>query len=466
MATNDSDTGLTRLICDYVAASRYDALPAEVIQVAKRLVLDSLGTTLAGGTLGDGGPETAAVVLRSGGAPESTVLGFGKKVSAVMAGLANGAMVHSLNYDAIGGEGGHPGAFALTAPLAVAEREGDVSGREFITALVAGVEIEMRAVLALLRAGVNTKGRFLEGQLLSYLGATLSAGRTLRLSSEQLDSALGLMLMQASGSRQVVIYGDPPAKGIYAAFPNQGGVLAALLAQEGLGAHCEAIEGQAGLFAMFYNGVYDPSMIVEGLGETYFTLDSSFKPWPTSGLIHTFIEAGLRLREYPEVKLEDIRELHLTGHPDSKNWFEPVAERQRPTSAAAAANSIVFGASKALVNGEVTLSDFTSEGLRQPGPLALAATSHYRLDPGLAPHAGAVELLMRSGETVREQVDVPLGHPARPLSWDQLVDKFKDCASHAPYPLTEESLRKVIDLIDHLEDVDDVSLIPQALMAG
>lgn len=455
--------GLTRAVCEYVAGSRYSDLPDDVIDVAKRLTLDSLGTTLAGGTLGDGGPETAAVVISSGGNPESTVLGYGKKVSAVMAGLANGAMVHALNYDAIGAEGGHPGAFALTAPLAIAERRGGMSGKEFINALVVGVEVEMRSVLALLRAGVNTKGRFLEGQLLSYLGATLSAGRALELSIDQLDSALGLMLMQASGSRQVVVYGDPPAKGIYAAFPNQGGVLAALLAQEGLGAHCDALEGQAGFFAMFYNGVYDASVITEDLGTTYYTLDSSFKPWPTSGLIHAFIEAGLQLRNEDGTDPRDIVEIRLTGHPDSRNWFEPVEERQQPGSAASAANSVYFGAAKALANGAVTLADFTPEGLGQPEALRLTAMGNHTLDPSLSPHAGIVEVALRSGNTAARRVDVPLGHPARPLSHEQLVDKFMDCASHAPLPLSQKALASVVELIDGLEDLDDVAAIPEAL---
>ena len=86
-----------------------------------------------------------------------------------------------LNYDAIGARGGHPGAFGLTAPLAVAERVGNVNGKEFIASLVAGVEVEMRAVAALIEAGVDTRQNFLEGQVLSYVGATLSAGRVLRL---------------------------------------------------------------------------------------------------------------------------------------------------------------------------------------------------------------------------------------------------------------------------------------------
>jgi 2-methylcitrate dehydratase PrpD len=281
-----------------------------------------------------------------------------------------------------------------------------------------------------------------------------------------MDSALGLMLMQASGSRQVVVYGDPPAKGIYAAFPNQGGVLAALLAEEGLGARCDAIEGQAGFFAMFYDGIYEPSAITEGLGAEYHTLDSSFKPWPTSGLIHAFIEAGIRLRNDRNVDPSQIAEIRLTGHPDSLNWFEPVEERQRPTSAASAANSVAFSTAKALTNGAVTLADFTAAGLVQAEALSLANRSSYTLDAGLAPHAGIVEVVTNNNEHISERVNIPLGHPQRPLSDSQIEAKFRDCAAHAPRPIAPGNLDAVIELIAHLEEVGDVTAIPDALSAS
>jgi 2-methylcitrate dehydratase PrpD len=464
-AATDPGFGITDLVCGYAANLSFEDLPPEVISTAKRLVLDSLGSALAGTTLGDGGPEVTSVVRASGGNPEATILGFDEKVSAVMAALANGATVHALNYDSIGAWGGHPGTFALTAPLAVAERQGGVSGREFIASLVAGVEVEMRAVSALLRAGVDTKGRFLEGQILSYLGATLSAGRVLRLSPEEMDSALGVMLMQVSGTRQVVIYGDPPAKGIYSAFPNHGGVLSALLAKEGLSARCQAIEGGAGLYAMFYDGVYDPEAFREALGEEFHMLNAAFKPWPTSGLVHPFIDGALQIQQEHDIDPAMIESVHLTGDPQLKNWFEPVEERRRPTSAASAANSVVFGTAKALINRAVTLQDFTPEGMTQPDVLALTKKMDHSLDPSLGIRAGVIEVVTTSGARIARRQEAPLGQPDNPLSDDQLVQKFRDCAQHSARPIAEEALDRVIDFIDHLEDVPDVAVMT-ALLGG
>ena len=466
MTRQTTHEGLTSTICHYASNVRYEDLPPEVVAVAKRLVLDSLGTTLAGSTLGDGCRELVAVVQAAGGNPESTVLGTGNKGSAAMAALANGAMVHALNYDAIGAEGGHPGAFGLTAPLAVAERAGGVTGQEFIAALVAGVEIEMRAVLSLLRAGVDTKQRFLEGQVLSYLGATLSAGRILELTPDQMDSALGLMLMQVSGTRQVVIYGDPPAKGIYAAFPNQGGVLSVLMAKEGLQGQCAAIEGDAGLFAMFYQGVYAKELLQDDLGERFHTLDTAFKPWPTSGLVHPFIEAALQLQEEHDINPATIEKVHLTGHPQTRNWFEPVEERRRPSSAASAANSVAFGTAKALINRSVTLTDFTPEGMVQPEVLQLTARMEHSYDDSLDHRNGIVEVFTSDGSHYTRRIDTPLGQPERPLSDAQLADKFRDCAGHSLLPVSQEAIEEVIELVAHLEQVPDVSVLADALGRG
>ena len=457
------EQGLTSLLCGYAANLRYEDLPAEVIATAKRLVLDSLGAALAGTTMGDGCRETLAVVRASGGVPESSVMGTSERTSAVMAALANGATVHALNYDAIGARGGHPGAFGLTAPLAMAERVGGVDGREFIASLVAGVEVEMRAVAALIEAGVDTRQNFLEGQVLSYVGATLCAGRVLKLNPDEMDSALGLMLMQVSGTRQVVLYGDPPSKGIYAAFPNQGGVLSALMAKEGLEGRCLAIEGQAGLFNMFYGGVYAPEALRDSLGERFHILETVFKPWATSGMCHPFIDAALKLRDAHNINPARIQRIHLTGHPQTKNWFEPVEERRAPNTAASAANSIVFGTAKALINGEVTLADFTPEGMSQADVLQLAQLMEHSYDASLDQRNGIMEVFTADGSHLVQRVDVPLGQPDNPLSDAQLASKFRDCASHSLLPISPDAAERTIELAASLEQVSDVSALADAV---
>ena len=461
---DESTKGLTRQVSAFAAGISYESLPGPVISALKNMLLDSLGTALAGSTLGAGCDEVVAVARNMGGPPESTLLGYDVKVPAAMAGLANGALVHALNYDAIGAEVGHLGVTALVPHLAAAERRGGVSGKEFLAAAAAATEVVARLTVAIIRGGRRPSEKFLSGQLLSYFGAAAGAGRILRLTPAQMHSAFGLALMQASGTMQLVIGGDPPAKAVYGAFPNHGGVLSALLAEAGLGAEYAALEGEAGLYGMVYGGEYDGSVLSEGLGDDFYLEGVTFKPWPTSGVIHPYIEAALRVASEPQFQAGEIVKAVAKGDSHIRAWCEPLAERRNPSNAAAAGNSVPFAVATALVNGKVTPADFTPQGMLQPDVLSVAERVDYEIDDALD-GTGIVEVTMGNGETHVAQVDAPLGHLSRPVSHDQLVEKFRDCAVYAAVPIALDSLEAVIGLIDELEDVPDVAKLT-ALLGG
>lgn len=452
--------GITAQLARFAARVEYEALPLGVVRAVKRMLLDTLGTALAANTLGEGCTELVAVAREAGGAAESTIIGFGDKAPGLMAALVNGGLAHALNYDA--GGAGHLGVIP-TAPLAAAERAHS-SGKELLAALAAGCETTARLATAVSNAhGVNDA--VLEGQVLGYFGCATGAGRALRLDEHQMQSALGLAVMQAAGSRQVsVVGGEPPAKAIYGAFPNHGGMLSALLSRHGLGAECDAIDGKAGLFALFYNNAYDGEALSAGLGERYDLERVSFKPWPTSGVVNPFIEAALDIVQRHHVQPDAIQRVHMRGGTGARGWIEPAEERKRPPNAAAAANSAYFAVAKALANGAVRLADFTESGIKQPESLNLAERMSHTIDAELG-RAAIVEVTLKSGEHLASRIDVALGHPSKPMTREQLEQKFRDCATHAATPLSGQQLDEAIQVIDHLEDVADVSVLP-ALVSG
>ncbi|HEY7060089.1 MAG TPA: MmgE/PrpD family protein [Chloroflexota bacterium] len=447
----------------YAASVAFERLPGEVVSVLKRMLLDTLGTTLAGSALGTGCAELLAVVREAGGTAESTLIGFDARVPAAQAALANGATGHALNYEDVYPGGGHLGVVTIPAALALAERQGGVSGREFLAALAAGAEIAARLQVAVRRRDDGTsEAKPQPTQMLGYFSAAASAGRVLGLGPDAMLSALGLALMQASGNRQVVVEG-PPAKAIYASFPNQGGVLSALLSAKGLRADCAIFAGEAGFFPTFYQGRYDPAPLTERLGEEYYLAQVGFKPWPTTNRAHPFIEAALELAaSHP---LDAIAEVHVVGGNHIRTFCEPLATRQRPHTSVEAEDSIFFGVAKALVNRQVTLADFQPDGLRQPETVALGPRMRYSLDAALG-HAGIVEVTTAAGERYRCRIDKPLGDPAKPLSDAQLVAKFRDCARHAVTPLAPPTLDAVIALVEHLEDAPDVAALTALLRGG
>lgn len=458
--THSSTT--TRRVAEYAANISYERLPAEVRSTLKTLILDTLGTTLAANTLGAGCREAIAALPGIGGSPQSTVIGFGDKVSAPVAAFANGAMAHALNYDAIGPDGAHLGVI-LAAPLAVAELIGEVSGQEFLAALAAGAEVTARlAMSAAQSVDPTVSSKVLEGQLLGYFGAAVSAGRVMSLTAAQMHSVLGLALMQASGTMQLVLDGDPPAKAIYAAFPNLAGVLSVLLSRQGLRAECAAFEGDAGLFAMYYGRRYSGSLLESRLGETFELLNVRFKPWPTTAAAHVFIDAALQLMANHDVGVAAIDRALVRGASWIRPWCEPARDRRNPVNAAAAANSIFFAVAKALANRDVRLSDFTPTGLRQPEALRVAERMDYAVDDTLGA-SGIVEVTTVTGHHYVARVDTPPGHPDRPLPQAHIVEKFLDCARYASAPVSPDALGEVIRLVGDLERLPDVGVLLRLL---
>lgn len=458
-----SETDPTRALASFAASLRYEDLPPALVASIKDMVLDALGVGLAATTLGPACPEVMDVMQRLGGPADSTILGRRQKVCAPNAAFANGALVHALNYDPIGDEAtGHVGVVCLAAPLAMAEAVGGISGQRFIAAIAVACEITARVTTALVRGGRKPSEKFLSGQVLNYFGAAAGAGNLLGLDEARMASALGLALMQSAGSRQVVLSGDPPAKAIYGAFPNQAGVQAALLAQAGVGAEVDLFNDPAGLYAMIYGSGGDRATLTDGLGKEFLMSAVQFKAWPTSGHVTPFIEAAGEIAARG-IAADEIAAIVVAVHSHTRPWVEPLAGRRRPENAAAAGNSIPYCTAKVLAHGSLGLADFTAAGLTDAAALALAERLTYRLDDAIA--GGRVEVTLKNGSTHAAQVDVPLGHPTRPVGHARLVEKFRDCCSHAATPLASGTIDRLIATVEELERLDDVSRLAELTYA-
>ena len=453
MTQSAAPVGPTESWATFASDIAYQRLPSALVSPLKSLVLDTVGVALAASTLGECCDQVASVVRDNPGAPECTVLGYAARAGNLMAAFANGALAHALNFDALGHAGEHTGVAAVIAPLTIAEQRGKISGKEFLAAIAVAAEFTARLMGALAAAGVDANEKFLEGQLLSYFGAAAGAGRVLRFTPEKMHSVLGLALMQASGTRQVSFEGGP-AKAIYGAYANHGAVLSALLAQQGIDARCAVLDGRAGVFRLFYDGKHDPSVLLDGLGERYLSTDVQFKPWPTSNMLHPFIEACQDLRAKHGIDTASIRDIRVRVGTHAAHWLEPEAERRNPSNGATAANSIYFGVAKTLALGNVTLADFTPQGMADPASRRLADLMHCTVDPAVGKGA-SVEVVLNDGQSLVADV----GARSRPMSESQIVAKFRDCAQHAARPIAEARLDEFVERVMHLEREADAGAL-------
>lgn len=428
---------LTRAVARHVVALRFEDLPAEAVTAAKRSLLDAVAVSLAASGIGEGCGPFIELAREAGGRPEATVLGAGFRAPLAAAVLANGAMAHALDFeDALDGAPVHPNAASTPVALALAQTLPGVTGRDLIAALAVGCDLTCRLGLAL-QVNPDDFG-FYPPPILSAFGAVATAGKLLKLDERALLDAFALVLNQAVASAE--FKGEPASvvRAVRDAFPAQAALQSALLASKGVRGFDTALEGRAGLFALYARGAYDPEVITSQLGEQFHGTQLSLKPWPSCRGTHAFIEAALTLSARHGLKPTEIEALTATGGPVQVMLVEPAAQKQAPATAIDAKFSIPFTVAAALVRGEITLETF--ENLTDPAVLALARRVSFVQAPGAdmrTAASGALEIRTTDGRSCSMAVPEPLGAPSNPMTQDALVAKFVACAAYAAAPVAD-----------------------------
>ena len=452
---------------EFLVGLKFEDIPPSALTAAKREVLDILGTTLAG-NLAAGCPELISLVEGWGGAEESTILGYGHKIPSPFAALANGTMAHAWDYDDTHDKAVlHAGVSVIPAALAASERKGTVSGKEFLCAVILGIDIVCRMGMAT-KFGPNTTGWILT-PLYGYFGAAAAAGKILGLEREKMHNALGIAYSQAAGNGQCVLDGAL-TKRLQAGFAAQGGTLAALLAQKGITGAREIIQGRFGLYNVYQKGDLDPGPLTAGLGEVFEVENLSFKPYPCCRFGHSSIDAAMELFRKGSPPPEDISEINISVNLQAFNAVcHPLAIKSEPRNVVDAQFSIPYATAVTLTKGTFTLDDLTESALKKPEIIALARKVRPRVDEQIETASSReispsiVEVTTKTGDVYSQRIDIPRGHPRNPMSDEDLVAKFTDCASHAANPVNETNVSQLIHTIFHLEELNEMSELLQLL---
>ncbi len=431
----------------HVSRLRFETLPASAIAAAKIWILDALGVGIAGSSAA-GMDAVRASAGAWGAGEEATVWGTDQRLPAPAAAFVNGTQVHNQEFDCLH-EGAvvHAMATLLPAVLAVAEREGGVSGRDLITAVVAGIDIAANLGLA------STAGfRFFRPATAGGFGAVAGLSVILALSAAAIADAFGLQYGQTSGTMQ------PHAEGngllpMQIGFNAQSAVRSADLASAGVSGPRDIFEGRYGYFPLF-EGSWDLAPIWEGLGRNWRVCEMSHKPWPAGRATHGGIEGILALREQHGFQAAEVRRVRVIVPPLTHRL---VARPDVPEPNAFYARlCMAFIGAKALLHGDVGIEHCRGAALTDPATHELALRIVTEMNGNPDPNALApqrVEITLRTGETLRWTCETMLASPARPLTREQHERKFTRCLEFAQKPLAGLAL---IDLVDRLEQVEDV----------
>jgi len=451
----------TARLVEFFVGLKYEDIPPSCLTATKREALDILGTTLAG-NLAPGCPQVVSLVEEWGGAEESTIIGYGRKVPSPLAALANGTMAHAWDFDDTHDQAVlHAGVSVIPAALAIAERKGRVRGRDFLCAVVLGIEMVCRMGMAT-KFGPNTTGWMLT-PLYGYFGAAAAAGKILGLDAEKMPNALGIAYSQAAGNVQCVLDGAL-TKRIQAGFAAQGGVVAALLAQKGVTGAREILQGRFGLYNVYQRGDLILEPLIGGLGENFAVENLSFKPYPCCRFIHSTIDAAKELFQKSSLLPEDIHQITVSVNQQAFTaTCHPLKIKSEPRTVVDAQFSIPYAVAVTLIKGKVSLDDFTEKAIKNPRVIALAKKVCPRVDEEME-KAGSreispaiVEVKTKMDKIYSQRVDIPRGHPRNPMSDEELAAKFMDCAHHSVRPLSEKNLNRLIQMVYNLEKLDDLS---------
>ena len=449
----------TATLAGYVADLKYDDIPPEVLDRAKVLTLDFLGSAIRARRESESTPSVlkmlAALKLDTTG--EATVFGDGKTWTPAVAALLNGTMGHSLDFDDTHADSSlHPSAPVVPAAFAVGEMVG-ASGREVLAAIVAGYEVCCRLGNALDPTSHYQRGFHPTATAGTY-GVAAAAANLFGLSQQQIEYAFGVSGSQAAGSLQFLVNGAWNKRYQVGAAAMNGVIAATLAKNDFLGA-TESVEGKHGLL-VGYSDTPHPDKAVAGLGTSYETMKIGIKPYPSCRYTHAAIDALIAMRREHNLTPDQITRVEIGLHRNGITLTGDAATKRHPSSIVGGQFSMFFTGAVALDQGRFGWDDYDRLGDAAINALAdkFDVVQDTRLEGRTHPFGARVSIATENG--VHERLhDDPSGEPNSFPTTQAMSEKFLTLAR----PVLNTRTQAFADAILSLERFDRVA---QATLLG
>lgn len=455
----EAEQSLSAHVAEFVAATSFDDIPAEVLELGKKSILDTFACALCGSVA----PVSEVMRKYAGGlglsGGKSTLIGSGERLPPRFAALVNGTAMHADDFDDTylaspdKIQGLHATAPVLAAVMAMGEPDRRC-GKDLLTACHVGIDVGSRifdaAAVAHIANGFHSTGT--SGMLGAAAGAANFAGLTL----ERTRAALSLA---ASQTGTLLCQLGTMAKPFHSGLAAERAIVSVDLAGLGMSASPTALEARWGFFHA-EGGGYDDDRIRGLLGNPWTFVDRGqwIKPWPTGALGHTAYTKMLDLIRGHDIRPADVARIKVR----TKQSMHDVLFHHRPKSELEAKFSLEFGLATLLHERKITVAHFNDEFVMQAHLQATIGQVEYTTFPDAEAHklgytgvTSFVEIVLNDGRAVSGRLDFPKGSPANPMSYDEVADKFRDCAALARWPKTKTD--EAIAMVKRLEMIDDVA---------
>jgi len=438
----ENDINLQAKAAKFISELRYEALPLEIVEDAKYRVLDWLGSALSGIHYQPSLIITG-LVKATGGAAQATVLKGNAKVPVAQAAFANGIIGHVAEFDdghrlAIA----HPGAVTVPAALAIAEGY-NKSGKELLTAIVAGYEVLIRLGMAInpshyrIWHATGTCGGF---------AAAASASSLLHLNQRGTQMALGIAGTMASGLQETF---GTHAKPLNAGHACQSGIQAALLAQQGFTGPEDILLGDKGFIkatAIDYN-----TKVLEEIGESPLLASTAFyKVYASCGHTNSPLDAVFKIVEKHDIPLQFIRRIQVGTY----RIAVELTGQLKNNSEDEAKFSLPYCLAVALMHKKVTLKEFSPDKLNDPAILEIAKKIEVVEDQAATSafpkRRATIRIELGNNRIIEESVNTSNDTP----QYDALEEKFLSLAADCFDRPTAQRIRDVILDIEKLDNLN------------
>ncbi len=446
MSTSDMD--VTRRLAEWVCESDFDSVADPVRGEAARTLLNWMGCAVGGSR-----HESVDITLRAlgpfMGQPQASVLGRAERADVLHAALLNGISSHVFDFDDTHlGTIIHPAGPVASALVPLAEHR-PVSGRDFLHALILGVEVECRIGNAVYPDHYDV-GWHITGTA-GVFGAAAAAGRLLGLDVRRMCWALAAAATQAAGLREMF---GTMLKPFLIGRAAQNGLAAALLAAEGLTGSERAIEAPRG-FARVLSTKQDYAAICDGLGKSYEIVLNTYKPYPCGVVIHPSLDGCIRLKREYGLTGDDIEAVELRVHP----LVLELTGNKTPRTGLEGKFSVYHAVGAALVLGRVGVAEFTDEVVRNPRVTAVRDRVSAVVDDTMHEARAVVTVRLKDGRCFEEIVEQAAGSLECPLSDEAMEEKVHALADPL---LGAAATREMIETCRNVAELEDASRLARA----
>lgn len=452
---------ITRDLARFAVNLRYEDLPGEVVAQAKLNTLNIIGKALAGYKVSLAVPYLNLAKGMGAGNGVATLIGDGTKIACAPAAFANSSLATMLDYDdTLHWALVHPGNAAVSAALATGELV-KASGKDFIAAIVLGYEIGGRISVAI----QPTVERFHQvwGLGNQAYAAAPPAGKVLGLTEDQMTSALGITGTYAvvPSAWKYLGEGTRPMREVKMAWgwSCMVGVFSALAAREGLRMlqSSNILEGDEGWHIMHGSDKCEFGKMTEALGERWDILTTAIKAYSACYLIFGPCDAANQALAKEKVDPDAIEKIVVRGG----NWIIDRLSDTNPQGVVDAQFSTQWAMAMVALGIPPGPDWCSEERLRDSKARELCKKVVLELDPDAdrawledGKSINTVEIITKDGRKVTGFVDHPKGEQPNPFTPDEIRQTFQRLAA---YVLPAQQAVSLMEMVDNLEDVDDIS---------